>query len=124
MPERHNRTATFVSSFVVFDRRFSLLSTRDTGAYPFVFQRFSEPVSVIATISEQPFDVWQAAEQCPCADIIADLPGGDFYGGQEGSEKVTGRSHLKSNMEFFKVYRSKSYYGAYTKNCILKRKGF
>ncbi len=45
--------------------------------YPFVFQRFSEPVSVMATISEQPFDVCQAAKQCPCADIIADLSGGD-----------------------------------------------
>ena len=45
--------------------------------YPLVLQRFSEPVSVIAAITEQPFDVWQAVEQCPRADIIAHLPGGD-----------------------------------------------
>jgi len=62
---------------VVFDRRLARLSTRATAAYPFVFQNFSEPVSVIATFSEQPFDVWQAAEQCPCAGIFADRSGGD-----------------------------------------------
>lgn len=30
-----------------------LLSTCNTGAYPFVFQRFSEQVGVIAAISEE-----------------------------------------------------------------------
>ena len=54
-----------------------MLSTRDAGAYPFVFQRFSEPVGVIATIPEQPVDIRQAAEQCPRADVVADLSGSD-----------------------------------------------
>lgn len=50
---------------------------RVTGAYPFVLQRFSEPVSVIAAIPEQPFDLWQAAQQSSCANVIADLSSGD-----------------------------------------------
>ena len=28
-------------------------------------------------MAKHSFDVWQAAEQCPCADMIADLSGGD-----------------------------------------------
>lgn len=35
---------------VSLHRCFAFLSARDTGAYPFVLQRFSEPGSVIATI--------------------------------------------------------------------------
>lgn len=69
--------APFVASLVVFHGRLALLSAGDAGAYPFVFQRVSEPVGVIAPVPEQPFHVWQATQQSPCADVVADLPGGD-----------------------------------------------
>jgi len=54
-----------------------LFPPRDAGAYPFVFQRISEPVGVVTSVSEQPFDLWLTAQQCPCADIVTNLPGGD-----------------------------------------------
>ncbi len=60
--------APFVASLVVFHGRLALLSAGDAGAYPFVFQRVSEPVGVIAPVPEQPFHVWQATQQSPCAD--------------------------------------------------------
>ena len=55
----------------------ALFSTGDAGAYALVFQSFYEPVGVIATISEQPFDLLQAFERCPCANVITDLTSGD-----------------------------------------------
>jgi hypothetical protein len=64
--------APFVSAPVVSDRGIPLLSARDAGAYPLVFQRISEPVGVISTIPEQPIDLWQAAEPRPRADVVAD----------------------------------------------------
>ncbi len=42
-----------------------------------VFQRFSEPIGVIAAISENPSDLWEAVQQCACADVITELSGGD-----------------------------------------------
>jgi hypothetical protein len=50
-----------------------LLSAGDASAYPFVLQRVPEPVGVIATILEQPVDLWQAAEQRPRADVVASV---------------------------------------------------
>ncbi|KIC48058.1 hypothetical protein RA29_17855 [Tateyamaria sp. ANG-S1] len=47
---------------VVFYGLLALLATRDAGAYPFVFQRFLEPVSVMAAIPEKPFDVKQTTK--------------------------------------------------------------
>lgn len=44
--------APFVSPLIVLDRRLALLPARDACAYPLVLQRFSEPISVIATIPE------------------------------------------------------------------------
>ncbi len=44
---------------------------------PFVLQRFSEPVGIIAAIPEQPFGIWKAAEQRPRADVVAHLTGSD-----------------------------------------------
>ena len=67
----------FIPALIVFDRGLALLSVGDAGAYPFVFLRFSEPVGVIAAISEQPVDFWEAAEQRPRADVVADLTNGD-----------------------------------------------
>ena len=78
-PAEHDldAVATFVPAFVVLDGLLALLSTWDAGAYPFVFQRFSDPIGVIARIPEQPFDIGQAAHQWPRADVIADLSGSD-----------------------------------------------
>lgn len=74
-PAEHylNLVAPFVSAFVVFDGSLALLPARDTRAYPFILQRFSEPVSVMTAIPQQPFDVRRTTEQRPCADVIADL---------------------------------------------------
>ena len=77
--------APFVSVLVVLHAGRSLLSTRNAGAYPFVFNSISEPVGVIATIPKQPIatipkqpvDLWQAAEQCSRIDIVAYLSSGD-----------------------------------------------
>jgi len=54
-----------------------LLPAWDAGTYPFVLQRFSEPVGVISAIPEQPVDLWQAAQQRSRADVIADLTRGN-----------------------------------------------
>ena len=51
-----------------------MLSTRDAGAYPFVFQRISEPVGVVVAIPKPPVGLWQAAKQRPCADVVAYCP--------------------------------------------------
>ena len=64
-------------SLVVFNRFLALSPTLDAGSYPFVFQRFSELVSVMASILEQPFAFWQTSQQGPCPDVVADLYGGD-----------------------------------------------
>ena len=64
--------AAFVAALVVFDRIVSLFPTRDAVAYPFVFQRFPEPVCVISAVPEQPIDVRQAAQQCLFSDIVVD----------------------------------------------------
>ena len=45
----------------------------NAGLYPFVFQRFSEPVSVITPVGQQPLRLWQAAQQRRRAGVIADL---------------------------------------------------
>src|SRR5690606_37465632 len=78
-PSKHDLdpVAPLVPALVVFDSFLALLSTWDTDTYPFVFQRFSEPVGVIAAISKEPIDTWQAVQKRPCADVIADLTGGD-----------------------------------------------
>jgi len=46
-------------------------------AYALVFQLFSEPVCIVTAISKQPIDLRQAFEQCPRADVVADLTSGD-----------------------------------------------
>ena len=66
-----------VAPLVILDRPLALLPTGDASAYPLVLQRLSQPVSVITTIAEQPFDLRQAAEKRPRSNIIAYLPGSD-----------------------------------------------
>jgi len=66
--------ATFVAALVAFYRFLALFPASDASAYPFDSQRFPEPISVISSVSEQPFDIRQAAQQGSGADVVADLP--------------------------------------------------
>ena len=52
------------------------LPAGNAGLYPLVFQRFPEPVSVIATVGQQPLRLWQAAQQGRRTGVVADLAGG------------------------------------------------
>ena len=74
---RDKAAASFVAALVILYWCLTLLSAGDAGAYTFVLQRFSEPISVVTPIPEQPVRIRQAAEQCPCPDVIADLSGRD-----------------------------------------------
>lgn len=69
------RLPALILALIVFDRGLALLSPGDAGAYPFILQRFSEPIGVIAAIPDQPVDFWEAAEQRPCAGVVANLAG-------------------------------------------------
>jgi len=44
------RVALVVAALALLCRRLALLSEMDAGVYPSVFQRFSEPIGVLATI--------------------------------------------------------------------------
>src|SRR5690606_4864449 len=74
-PSEHDLDAVtpFVAALAVLDRLVARLPARDAGLYSPVFQRFSEPVGVIAAISEQPVRLWQTAPQGRRAGVVADL---------------------------------------------------
>ena len=57
----------------MFDGPGTGLPAWDARCYPFVFQRISEPVGIIAPVGQQPIGGWQAAEQGRSAGIVADL---------------------------------------------------
>ncbi len=78
-PSEHDldAVAAIVATFVVFHSRLALLSAWDAWAYPFVLQRFSEPIGIIAAISEHPVYVRQTAQKRPRANVVADLPSRD-----------------------------------------------
>lgn len=61
--------------------------------YPFVFQCFTEPISAIAAIPKEPFDLWQTAEQCPRPDVVTDLSSGHEQI-ERASQAVTDGVHL------------------------------
>lgn len=65
--------ATFVTALVTIHDFLGLLPNRDAGAYPFAFQCFSEPISVVSSVHEQPFDGRQTTHQSAGADVVADL---------------------------------------------------
>lgn len=67
--------AAFVSAFVVSDSFGAGFPTGDAWPYALVLQGFAEPISVVTTIPKQPFNAWQAAQQRPRSNIVADLPG-------------------------------------------------
>lgn len=65
--------AAFVAALVVLDGLAARLSNRDAGLYPLVFQRMSEPISIVAPICQQPLRLRQAAQQGRSTCVIADL---------------------------------------------------
>jgi hypothetical protein len=44
---------------------------------PLVYKGVSEPFSIISSVSEEPFSLWQAVHQGSSAGIVADLTCGD-----------------------------------------------
>jgi hypothetical protein len=49
---------------------------RDAGLYPFVIQRISEPVGIMAAVGQQLIRLWQAVQKRSRSRIIADLAWG------------------------------------------------
>lgn len=74
-PPKHdfNPATTIVAALVVLDGLLALFLAGDACAYPFVFQRFSEPTYVIFTSTKQPIYFWQAAEKRLCTDMVTKL---------------------------------------------------
>jgi hypothetical protein len=99
--------APFVTTLVVLNRFLPLLPARDAGAYPFVLQRFPEPISVIATIHEQPIDIRQAVQQCPHTSVIADLTGGNEQ--VERTSSVVGKGPLVDQIFVERLWRILKY---------------
>ena len=54
-----------------------MLPPGDAGPYASVLQCFPQPIGVITVIPEQPVDLWQAAQERPRTDVVADLACGD-----------------------------------------------
>jgi hypothetical protein len=65
--------AALGSALVMLDGTTARLPAGDAGLYPFVFQRISETVGIVAPVSRQPFCLRQAAQQSGCTRAIADL---------------------------------------------------
>ena len=57
----------FVSALVVFDDLATRLTSGDAGGDIPVYQGFCEPTRLVTAVGEQPFSVWQAAQQSCCA---------------------------------------------------------
>jgi hypothetical protein len=74
-PAEHDfdAVAAFIAALVVFDGVAARRPSWYAGLYPFVLQRTSEPVSVIAPVSQQPVRFWQTAQQGHRACVIAHL---------------------------------------------------
>ena len=78
--------ATFVSERIAFHSCLARLETGDTGVYPLVFQYvvfqyvvfqcISEPIRILAAISEQPIYPSHATGQRLCPDVVNDLTRG------------------------------------------------
>jgi len=74
-PAEHDldAVAPFVAALVVVDGLAARLPAWDAGLYPLVFQRFPEPVGIVAPICDQPFGTGQAAQQGGGSRVVADL---------------------------------------------------
>lgn len=49
------------------------LPARIAGLYTRVFQRFSKPIGITPLVGQQTLRLWQAAQLCPRAGLLADL---------------------------------------------------
>ena len=78
-----------VATFVMLDGFAAGLPTGDTGPYPFVLQRISESVGVIAPVSQQPFRLRRAAQPGRSAGIVDDLAYGHEEADRAASASVT-----------------------------------
>ena len=65
----------FVPSLVILYGRVSFLPARDAGTYLFVLQGFSEPVGIVAAISEKPLHAGQPTDERTRPDVVADITG-------------------------------------------------
>lgn len=71
-----NSIASLVATLVVPGGRLPLRSSREPGTYAFIFQRFSEPIVVISSISKWPFCLWLTTHQSAGTKVAADVPFG------------------------------------------------
>lgn len=67
--------ASFVVALVVLDGFATRLPSADAGLYTIYFQCISEPVSVMASVSQQPVRFLQVAQQGRCTGIVTDQTG-------------------------------------------------
>ena len=58
-------------------RHLALFSIKDARAYPFVFQRFSEPISITTSVAKQPIGLGQTTNHRPRASAITHLACGE-----------------------------------------------
>lgn len=70
---REKAVSAIVSALVELDGCSAQLSTRDAGLFPFILQGFSEPTGIIVPICQQPFHIWQGAQQGRGTYVDADL---------------------------------------------------
>jgi hypothetical protein len=73
-PEHYlDPVAAFIAALVMLDGFAARLPTRDAGLYSLVFQGISEPIGIIAPVSQQPFSFGQAAQQRCRTGVVAHL---------------------------------------------------
>ena len=68
--------ASFVAALVILDGLPARLAARNAVLCSLVYKGFAEPISVIPSVSEEPFSLGQAIHQGRNASIIAYLAGG------------------------------------------------
>ena len=80
-PAEHdlNAVAAFIAAFVVPDGFLPALPAGDARSYPFVFQRISEPVSIMAPVGQHPFCLRKAAQHGGGTGVIADRTSRDKH---------------------------------------------
>lgn len=105
-----DEVALLVAHGVVVDRPFAVLSSRDAGFDAKVGERFTEPVAVVAAVSDQDVGLGQCREHGCGAAIVADLAFGQKQdqrfalavtnGVQLGVQATLGTSDTAGNSPF------------------------
>ncbi len=62
-----------VAALIVLDVLAARLPGGDSGPYPFVFLCIFEPISVVASVCQQPLRGWKASQQGRGTCVVADL---------------------------------------------------